>query len=255
MFGVVPKNIWAKTNPPDEKNRIELALRSMLVIDGKRIILADSGAGDKYTQKQRDIYAITGGIVQMKERLGGIGLKPDDVTDVVISHLHFDHAGGNTAIENERAVPVFRNAVYHVQESHYLWAKNPSPRDRASFFEENFEPLSASGQLELHGGNYELAGGISVECSDGHTRGQQIVVVENGGDMLVYCADLIPTSSHIPVPFCMGYDNEPLITMKEKDSLLRRVVEKNALLFFEHDPLLETCRVTMSGGGFAKSAG
>jgi glyoxylase-like metal-dependent hydrolase (beta-lactamase superfamily II) len=238
MFGVVPKTIWENLNPPDEKNRIDLALRTMLVIGKKMALIVDTGIGDKGDEKFKSIFKVRNNEFSWDASLKHHGISAKDITDVVISHLHFDHAGGSTAFSGEKIIPTFPNALFHVQERQYEWALNPSPRDRQSFRKDAYEPLAASGQLKLEKGNYNLAEGIEIFTSEGHTPGQQHVRINSGGKSLIYCADMIPTSAHIPVPYVMGYDNQPVVTAHEKEVFLKQAVSGKWILFFEHDPVI-----------------
>ncbi|MCL5268135.1 MAG: MBL fold metallo-hydrolase [Bacteroidetes bacterium] len=237
MFGVIPKALWNRTNPADDRNRIELALRTLLIRNDKRCIMVDTGIGENWDSKFSDIYGVDHSTYSLERSLLGAGLSFGDVTDVIITHLHFDHAGGATH-RNERGeiVPAFPNATYYIQKKHYEWAVNPSEKDQASFMSEKYVPLYEEGKLRLLEGEVEFMPGIRIRLSDGHTVAQQNVLVTDGTKTLFHPGDMIPTSSHIPLPFIMGYDNFPLITLEEKKSLLRRAVEGGWLLFFEHDP-------------------
>jgi glyoxylase-like metal-dependent hydrolase (beta-lactamase superfamily II) len=237
MFGVVPKVLWEKSNPADSRNRIEMAARTLLIRDGKRCIMVDTGMGEDWEQKFSEIYGIDHSQYSLAGSLAAIGLTPADITDVIFTHLHFDHVGGATGIDKDGKIkPAFPNATYYVQRKHYEWAVNPSEKDKASFRNEKYVPLFKEGRLKLLEGETELRPGIFIKLTDGHTIAHQTVLVTDGNTSLYHPGDTIPTSSHIPLPFIMGYDNFPLITLEEKKSILRRAVENNWSLFFEHDP-------------------
>lgn len=251
MFGVIPKTLWNRTNRSDERNRIELSLRTLVIRDGERCIMVDTGIGENWDKKFSDIYGVDHSRFSLEKSLHEVGLSRDDFTDVIITHLHFDHAGGAT-YRNERgeAIPTFPNATYHVQKKHYEWALNPSEKDRASFVTERFVPLYEKGRLQLLEGEVEFLPGIYIKLSDGHTIAQQNVLVTDGKKKLYHPGDMIPTSSHVPLPFIMGYDNYPLVTLEEKKSVMRRAVEEDWILFFEHDPERAATHVEKTDKGF-----
>lgn len=245
MFGVVPKVVWEKTNPADERNRIQLAMRSLLVETNDRVILIDAGVGDKYDAKFTDTYGIHLHPCLL-ESLLACGKKPTDITDIVITHFHFDHAGGLTRLRNgvtdfrpnspDKVELVFPNARVWAQKKNYEWALKPSEKDRASFFTENFLPIKEAGKLELLQGDEEIIPGIKIWNGTNHTPGHQIVELATDDGPLVFCGDLIPTSSHIKIPFVMGYDLYPMDAMSDKKKLLDRMIRDDGKLFFEHDP-------------------
>ncbi len=249
MFGVVPKVLWSKTNPADDRNRITLMMRLLLIIGDGRTILVDAGAGTKLSWKLREIYGIEYGQDTLVSSLRQYNVGTGDITDVIITHLHFDHTGGATTLENGIVKPTFPNATYYVQRQQFEWALNPSERDKASYFRDNFLPLQEAKQLRILEGDCELFPGISLIVVNGHTPGQQLVEV-TGDTTLLYCADLIPTSSHIPTPYTMGYDLYPLTTIDEKRSLLMQAVKGRWILFFEHDPIVQAATVRMTNKGF-----
>lgn len=249
MFGVVPKVIWSKSNPADAQNRIELALRVLLLISADRVILVDTGIGDKFPPKFTEMYDIDHSRFSLVTSLQQHGLTPADVTDVVLTHLHFDHAGGATCREGEQIVPTFPQARYHVQRKNWEWAQNPTEKDRASYLPENFIPLHEHGQLHLVEGEQEILPGIFPWLSEGHTVGQQLIRVTGPEQTLIYCADIIPTATHIPIPFVMGYDLFPVTTMAEKKQILQQAVTDHWLIFFEHDPNMDACYVHMTDKG------
>ncbi|MHC4338625.1 MAG: MBL fold metallo-hydrolase [Planctomycetota bacterium] len=239
MFGVVPHPLWAKTNPPDDRNRIALGMRLLLIEGPDRTWLVDTGLGDKFDEKANRIYRVENCLMP-DAALRAAGFDPAAVTDVILTHLHFDHGGGSTHADGR---PVFDQARYHVQRSQFEWARQPTPKDRASFRSDDFLPLFQQDRLVLHDGRTELAESIEVLPVDGHTRGMQLVKVSDGAQTLLYTADLCPTKTHVRIPFVMGYDNEPLKTIQEKVEHLGRAADEDWILFFEHDPEATACRV------------
>lgn len=251
MFGVVPKPLWSRATSVDEQNRIDMAARGMLIQSDERNILVDTGIGYKMSEKLNQIYAVDFSTYTLEKSLRKLGLDENDITDVIITHLHFDHTGGSTKInEDGKIVPTFPNAAYWVQESQYHWALNPSDRDRASFMLENYVPLQESNCLNQVDGDVELFSSISVLKIDGHTFGQQMIKVQDGNETILYCADLIPTVAHIPLPYIMGYDLQPLITLEEKKRYLPQIYDEGWVLFFEHDPNVIMAKVEKREKGF-----
>lgn len=239
MFGVVPKSIWHKLNPADENNMCTWAMRCMLVETGNKLVLIDTGIGNKQDDKFFSFYYLHGEAT-LQQSLKQKGFSPDDVTDVVLTHLHFDHVGGAVERNKEgKLLPAFKNATYWSHESHWQWAINPNDREKASFLKENFLPIQENGQLQFLTNEIKLFEGFSFELSDGHTESMIIPIIECNGNKIAYMADLIPSAAHIPIPYVMGYDVRPLDTMKEKKSFLQNAVENNYILFFEHDPKTE----------------
>lgn len=249
MFGVVPKVIWQKKHPADELNRIDLALRVVLLQGQGRVILIDTGIGDKFPEKQAQMYGIDLSQSNLISSLAQAGLSPSDVTDVILTHLHFDHAGGATCLREGQLAPTFPQARYWVQRENWDWALNPSEKDRASYLSENFLPLQASGQLHLLEGPGDILPGIRARISQGHTTGQQLIEIHAETETAIYCADIIPTASHIAVPFVMGYDLRPLQTIEEKKAILADALAQNWILIFEHDPAIAACRVQQGEKG------
>lgn len=253
MFGVVPKTIWNKTNPSDLNNRIEMASRCLLVETENRLVLIDSGMGNKQSDKFFSYYDRWGDFT-LENSIRGAGFHPDEVTDVLFTHLHFDHCGGafkrNSAGE---VYPLFKNAHYWVHQDHWSWATvAPNPREKASFLNENLEPIHASGQLRLiseTGKRISTPLGFDVFLMDGHTEKQMLPVFDYRGKTVVYVADLIPTVGHIPVPYLMGYDVRPLQTMKEKQLFLEQAIQENYLLLLEHDPHHELVSIQATDRG------
>ncbi|MBI4041207.1 MAG: MBL fold metallo-hydrolase [Deltaproteobacteria bacterium] len=242
MFGVVPKNIWQKNHPTDDQNRIDMALRIMLIQGPKQTILIDTGIGEKWDPKYEAIYRISHEKYSLKKALSQKGIAPDAVTDIILTHLHFDHTGGCTYQQAGKLELTFSKANHYVQKQQWDWAMQPTEKDRASFLKENFEPLTL-GKLILLEGEKEIYPGIQILISHGHTRSQQVVKISDGAKTLLYCGDLIPTASHVPIPYVMGYDNFPLITMEEKRTLLERAVREHWVLCFEHDPKIAAATV------------
>jgi glyoxylase-like metal-dependent hydrolase (beta-lactamase superfamily II) len=244
MFGVVPKTIWSKSNPSDDKNRIEMSTNVLLFESGNRKILIDTGIGYKMSDKLNQIYGVDYSEYTLEKGLSDLNIKSDEITDVILTHLHFDHAGGSTKYdENNNAVPVFKNAVHYVQEKHLNWALNSTERDKASFFPENYEPLIKSGQIKVVNETHKFDDFITLIPLNGHTRSMQIVKISDEKESLVYLADLIPMSAHIPLPYIMGYDLFPLVTLEEKRNYLKEISENNYTVFFEHDPYVEAGKI------------
>tara|TARA_B100000029_G_scaffold303733_1_gene296536 strand:+ start:1003 stop:1857 length:855 start_codon:yes stop_codon:yes gene_type:complete len=244
MFGVVPKSIWEKSIPADNKNMIKMAARCMLVENGDRLILIDCGMGEKQSEKFFSYY-YRWGEDTLVSSLNKHGFHPDDITDVFLTHLHFDHCGGAVVRNSSGSLhTAFKNARYWSNKEHWAWATNPNSREKASFLAENIAPILESGQLNYieNPANNSLSKtslGFDVLFVDGHTEKQMIPVLDTGGVRVAFCADLVPTHGHIPVPYIMGYDVRPLLTLKEKESFLDYCHKNNVYLFFEHDPLVE----------------
>lgn len=244
MFGVVPKVIWSKLYPCDENNLCNWIMRCLLVVTDDRRILIDTGIGTKQSEKFFSNYYLNGDAT-LDDSLAKAGYSTNDITDVILTHLHFDHCGDAVRFDKERQVyyPTFRNATYHTSLQQWNWATHPNNREKASFLKENILPLQESGQLNLINGNDELFPGVKVRLFNGHTDGQVIPFIDYNGRTVVYMADLLPSAAHIPQPYVMSYDTRPLITMQEKEQLLREAAENNYILFFEHDLYHEACTV------------
>lgn len=247
MFGVVPKVIWQRTNPADANNLIDIAARSLLIEDGDRLILIDTGMGNKQSDKFFGYYYRWGNYT-IDDSLKEIGFHRDDITDVFMTHLHFDHCGGSIQWNNDRTgyEPAFKNALFWTDERHWNWAMNPNVREKASFLKENLLPMQESGQLKFISRgetsfleNSEL--GFDILFVDGHTEKQMIPHIQYQNTTLVFTADLIPTVGHIPVPYVMGYDTRPLLTLSEKGAFMNTAVQNNYALFFEHDAHNQIC--------------
>lgn len=250
MFGVVPKTLWEKAIPPDEKNRIPMASRALLLIGNGRKILIDDGNGSKMSEKLTAIYDIDSSKNNLLSSLGRLTLAAGDITDVILTHLHFDHCGGSTFKDSDgRVKPTFPNARYYVQREHWEWAQKPTERDRASFFPDDFMPLYEHGQLHFTEGEGEILPGVSCRICNGHTTGLQAPLISDGTHAILYVADLMPTIAHVPLPWIMGYDLRPLVTLEEKRRILNEAVDGNWTLFFEHDVTHQTCRVQRTDKG------
>jgi glyoxylase-like metal-dependent hydrolase (beta-lactamase superfamily II) len=251
MFGVVPKSLWSKTNPADDKNRIDMCMKALLLVSDKKKILIDNGVGYKMSQKLNDIYGVDHSEFTLEKSLASVNLKPADITDVIITHLHFDHAGGSTYIDPEGNLKLtFPNAVHYIQKKQWDWANNPTERDKASYFPENFELIQKTKHLNLIEGDYKFDDYIHLYTINGHTPSQQVMTIQDDNTSLMYPADLIPMAAHVQLPYIMGYDLFPLTTLEEKKKYLPKLAEENWLLFFEHDPHTETARVEKTEKGF-----
>lgn len=260
MFGTVPKVLWEKSNPPDEKNRIPMEARALLLKSDKYKIVIDCGNGgdfitkygEKLGGKFSEMYNISSTGPSLEKSLNAAGTRFEDITHVILTHLHFDHAGGATFALNGKLVPRFPNAKYYVQKKNLETAEKPNLREKASYFPANFKPLIEADKLILLDGDLEnIVPGISVQVSHGHTQGQQIVWIEaTGCKPLVYCADLVPTSSHVRTAWLMGYDLNPLLLMEEKKKYLSTAAAKGAYLYFEHDPYCDAASIEEKDGDF-----
>ncbi len=239
MFGVVPKVMWQKLNPPDENNMCTWAMRCLLIEQGDRKILVDTGMGDKQDEKFRSHFHPFGKKT-LVESLQDEGVEPEEITDVLLTHFHFDHVGGAVKIgQNGKYELTFPNATYWTNELHYKWADNPNPRERASFLKENFVPLLDSGKLQyidVQKEDVNWLPNIDIRFLYGHTEAMMIPIISYNGQKILYCADLMPSTGHIGLPYVMAYDIRPLVTMDERARMLSEAVEKNHRLFLEHDP-------------------
>lgn len=250
MFGVVPKTIWQKLNPPDENNMCTWAMRCLLIEDGDRLILIDNGIGDKQDAKFFGYYHLHGDD-SLDRSLAKAGYSKDDITDVFLTHLHFDHCGGSIVRDDDRLVPAFKNATYWSNDKHWQWAVQPNDREKASFLRENIMPIQESGQLKF----IETRDGVSfterikVRFAYGHTDAMMLPQIEYKGRTIVYMADLLPSTGHIPIPYVMAYDMFPLQTLKEKKAFLEEAVANNYILYFEHDPVNECCTLHQTEKG------
>jgi glyoxylase-like metal-dependent hydrolase (beta-lactamase superfamily II) len=255
MFGVVPKSLWQKTNPADENNMISMALRCLLIEDGNRLILIDTGMGNKQSEKFFGYYYMYGNH-SLDQSLAQFGFHRNDITDVFLTHLHFDHCGGSIQWNKEKTSfePAFKNAKFWSNENHWQWATVPNPREKASFLDENINPMKSSGQLHyisLPDSDFKKESelGFDILFVDGHTEKMMIPHIQYQGKTLVYMADLLPTTGHIPLPYVMGYDTRPLITMEEKAKFLEKAAAENYYLFLEHDAETEICTLQNTDKG------
>lgn len=258
MFGTVPKVLWNKTNPADEYNRITMDCRCLVLESENHKVLIDTGLGGDFVEKYgpklglkfSEMYAIpTGAKSGIEAALKKLNFKTSDITHVILTHLHFDHAGGATKSKDNKLVPTFEKAEYFIQKDNIETALAPNLREKASYYKSNFEPLAEAGVLTILEGNQEILPNISFSISNGHTRGQQNVWVEDEQTSLLYCADLIPTATHVRLPWVMGYDLNPLMIIEEKKTELQKAVEKNSYLFFEHDPYCSSAQVEPTKNG------
>jgi len=268
MFGVVPKSMWNKINPADENNMCTWALRCLLIEDGNRLILIDNGIGNKQDAKFFSHYYLHGDD-KLDGSLAKYGFHRDDITDVILSHLHFDHCGGSIVREGDKLVPAFKNATYWSNEEHWGWATQPNDREKASFLKENILPIQESGQLkfaehwfnkklEQPGWHTEISGllpnikfsdTISLRYASGHTDSMMLPQITYKDKTIVFMADLLPSTGHIPIPYVMAYDMFPLVTLYEKKAFLTEAAENNYILFFEHDAQTECCDLQMTEKG------
>jgi glyoxylase-like metal-dependent hydrolase (beta-lactamase superfamily II) len=247
MFGVVPKTLWSKRATPDDRNRIPLAMRPLLVRDGARNVLIDAGAGDKMGAKESEIYSLDR-THHLDVSLAEVGLTPGDIDVVIASHLHFDHAGGFTTRAGGTLAPRFPRAEYYVRRGEWDDAMQPHERNRASYLAENFVPLAEAGLLRFIEGDGQVVPGISAWRTGGHTMHHQILRIDAGGRTAIFAADLIPTVAHVDLPWIMGYDLYPMDTLAYKRSFLREAIEGEYVIFFEHDPAITAGVIRESGG-------
>lgn len=254
MFGVVPKTLWSRQIPADDKNRIPMAMRCMVVKSAStgKIYLVDNGSGDKFNDKMKSIYSLDYYQSNLKDSLNQIGLKTEDITDMVFTHLHFDHCGGTTSYDEAGNLQeIFLNATYHINSRHWETANAPNEREKASFFPENIEPIKKSGRLNLVNDCHQFENGFSTVPMNGHTEGQQLPVFSDGKRTIVYAADLLPTFAHVPLPWVMGYDMAPIQTLKEKESFLNEAASNGWYIFLEHDATHEVITVKSEDGKFS----
>jgi len=257
MFGVVPKTIWNKINPADENNLCSWALRCLLIEDGDRLILVDNGNGDKQDAKFFSHYHLHGDDT-LEKSLAKYGFTKSDITDVFLTHLHFDHCGGSIKREGDKLVPNFPNATFWSNKEHWEWATEPNEREKASFLKENILPIQESGKLkfmeavkgnESKLGEVNFSETISVRFVNGHTQGMMLPQISYKSKKVVFMADLLPSAGHIPIPYIMAYDMQPLLSLQEKKLFLKEAVENDYILFFEHDPVHECCKLQLTERG------
>jgi len=250
MFGVVPKSMWKKWNVPDENNMCNWAMRCMLIEDEGRLILVDNGMGNKQSEKFFGYYFLNGDDT-LEKSLAKYGFSKDDITDVFLTHLHFDHCGGSIERDGEDLVPAFKNATYWSNERHWQWAVQPNDREKASFLKENILSIKESGRLkfvEVREG-IEFSKNINLRFVNGHTQSMMLPQIKYKDKTIVYMADLLPSVAHIPIPYIMAYDTRPLETLVEKKAFLSEAHQKNYILFFEHDPEVECCDLQLTEKG------
>lgn len=249
MFGVVPKSIWQRTNPADENNMCNWAMRCLLIEDGNKLILIDNGMGNKQDAKFFSYY-YRNGTETLIDSIHKAGFAEADVTDMFLTHLHFDHCGGGVTKDNGKHDLTFKNATYWSNEGHWKWATQPNPREKASFLSENILPMQESGHLKfVEPEKLSPFSQFEIFYASGHTDKMMLPMIKYKGKTICFMADLIPSASHIPLPYVMGYDTRPLITMEEKERLLNEAAVRNYILFLEHDPLYECCTVQRTERG------
>ncbi len=264
MFGVVPKSMWNKLNPADEHNLCTWSLRCLLIEDGNKLILIDNGVGGKQDAKFFSHYHLHGDAT-LDSSLAKYGFHRDDITDVFLTHLHFDHCGGSIVREGDKLVPAFKNATYWSNEDHWQWAVQPNDREKASFLKENILPIKESGQLKMVSGEWSMVSkerdpviglrssgivsSLSIRFVHGHTSAMMLPKISYKEKTIVFMADLLPSVAHIPIPYVMAYDMFPLTTLNEKKSILTEALNHDYILFFEHDPLHECCTLQLTEKG------
>lgn len=250
MFGIIPKPLWEKVYPSDKINRIKLTGRCLLIESDNKKILVDTGIGNFWDEKFRKIYDVENSENAIEQKLKEKNILPDNITDVILTHLHFDHTGGSVKLESDKLVPTFPNAKYYVQKEQFNWALHPSKKDAGSFIKERFLPLAEEGVLNFVDGEYEFDDGIKLLPVHGHTFGQQLVKIFDSSVTLLFAADLIPTSAHIHLPYIMGYDIQPLKTIEEKSIFLQKAVSDDWILIFGHDNYLLGSKVEKTEKGY-----
>nr|HEV7952454.1 MBL fold metallo-hydrolase [Candidatus Acidoferrales bacterium] len=249
MFGVIPRPLWEKKSPPDDRNRILLAMSVLLIHAGGKLILVETGGGDKWNAKQNSIYLFESS-GRLPERLAKLGVKPEEIDIVINTHLHFDHCGWNTRLVNGVAAPTFPNARYIVQRKEFDHACAPTERDRASYFPDNFMPIQKSGQWDFLNGDSQIVPGIEVVVVPGHIKDMQCVKISAGGQTIFFVADLVPTAAHLSYPWIMGYDLYPMTTLENKHKWLPIVAKENWTIIFGHEPHIPAAKLRERDGGF-----
>ncbi len=251
MFGIIPKPLWEKEAPADAQNRISMVTRSLLLVSPDHIIIVDTGNGTKWQEKFKDIYRIELENLNLDSSLQKYGFTPDDITDVYCTHLHFDHAGGNTKIVDGKIEPVFPNAIYWIQQENWNLANSPSEKDAGSFMSADWSVLAENDMIQLVDGKESFLPGIEQILTYGHTTGMMHPVLSDSAQKLIYMADLVPMAAHIPLPWVMAYDIHPVQTVQEKREILPRIVDEEWIIFFEHDPMYQAAKVKFNGKHYA----
>tara|TARA_B100000700_G_scaffold246543_1_gene275546 strand:- start:3128 stop:3976 length:849 start_codon:yes stop_codon:yes gene_type:complete len=250
MFGIIPKPLWEKQAPSDYMNRINMVTRSLLLVSDEKKILIDTGNGNKWEEKFKKIYNIDTSRFSIEISLARYGFLVEEITDVICTHLHFDHVGGNTKVKEGEIVPTFPNATYWVSKENWELANHPSQKDAGSFMEIDWKVLAENGMIQIVDGRESFITGIETYLTYGHTTGLLHPVITDGNQSIFYGADIIPMAAHIPVPWVMAYDIQPAVTVKEKENLLIKMVDENWFLFFEHDPHIQACTIHLDGKHF-----
>ena len=247
MFGIIPKPVWEKKVSADELNRVNMVTRSLLLVSDEKKILVDTGNGTKWEEKYKQIYDINTDQYNIEKSLGKYGFSSEQITDVICTHMHFDHIGGNTKIKSGEVVPTFPNAKYWISEENWKLANHPSQKDAGSFIEHDWKVLAENQMIEIIDGREPFIEGIDTIVTHGHTPGLLHPIVSDGSNKLFYGADIFPMVAHIPIPWVMAYDVQPVVTMEEKQKLLQKMEQEDWILFFEHDPHVQACTVHKDG--------
>ena len=247
MFGIIPKPVWEKKVSADELNRVNMVTRSLLLVSDEKKILIDTGNGTKWEEKYKLIYDINTDQYNIEKSLGKYGFSSEQITDVICTHMHFDHIGGNTKIKSGEVVPTFPNAKYWISEENWKLANHPSQKDAGSFIEHDWKVLAENQMIEIIDGRETFIEGIETFVTHGHTPGLLHPIVSDGSNKLFYGADIFPMAAHIPIPWVMAYDVQPVVTMEEKQKLLQKMEREDWILFFEHDPHIQACTVHKEG--------
>ena len=247
MFGIIPKPVWEKKVSADELNRVNMVTRSLLLVSDEKKILIDTGNGTKWEEKYKQIYDINTDKYNIEKSLGKYGFSSEQITDVICTHMHFDHIGGNTKIKSGEVVPTFPNAKYWISEENWKLANHPSQKDAGSFIEHDWKVLAENQMIEIIDGREPFIEGIETIVTHGHTPGLLHPIVSDGSNKLFYGADIFPMVAHIPIPWVMAYDVQPVVTMEEKQKLLQKMEREDWILFFEHDPHIQACKVHKDG--------